>query len=62
MEAQVWEQLDADQEAQMQRPQRMTENWLAMTGPVIQKSVRLVKKVSLQKVRSLRVYPRTGDG
>ena len=57
MEPQVWELLDVDQEAQMQRPQRgLTESWLTMVGPVIGKSVQRVKRVTLQGVRLLRSY------
>ena len=63
MESPVQALLEVNQEAQMQRPLRVTENWLAMAGPVIRKNVRKVRKVSLQGVRSLRAYfPRTGDG
>ena len=64
MEPPVWELLAEDPEAQMQRPKRTAQNWLAMAGPVvIRQSIRRVKKVSLQGVRSLRAYiPRTGNG
>ena len=60
-EAQVL--LATDQETHMQQSTHTTKNWLAMAGPVIRASVRRIKKVSLQGVRSLQSYfPRTGDG
>ena len=37
MKIQVQALLDVDQETQMQQPQRMKKNWLAMAGPVIRK-------------------------
>ena len=56
--------LEVEQEVHMQRPTHVTQNWLAKAGPVIWRSVRRVKKASLQQgVRALRSYfPRTGGG
>ena len=63
MEPEVQSLLATDQETQLQQPTHTTKNWLAMAGPVIRASVRRIKKVSLQGVRSLQSYfPRTGDG
>ena len=43
--------------------QTSNQNWLAMAGPVIPASVRRIKTLSLQGVRSLRSYfPWTGGG
>ena len=56
--------LEEDQDAHATRPTHaVIQNWLSMVGPVIRRSVRRVKKTSLQGVRSLREYfPRSGDG
>lgn len=63
MEPEVQNLLEADPETQIQRPQLLTKNWLAMVGPVIRSSVRRRKKVSLAGVRSLRTYfQRIDDG
>ena len=63
MEPEAQALLGTDQDTQMQQPTYTIKNWLAMAGPVIRDSVRRIKKVSLQGVRSLRSYfPRTGDG
>ena len=63
MEPEAEALLDSDPETHMQRPTQVTKNWLATTGPVIRRSVKRIKKVSLQGVQSLRTYfPRTEDG
>jgi hypothetical protein len=63
MEPEVQGLLEVEQEIHMQRPTHVTQNWLAMAGPVIRRSVRWVKKASLQGVRAVRSYfTRTGDG
>ena len=63
MEPEVQQLLEVDQETHMQRPIHVTQNWLAMAGPVIRRSVRRIRKRSLQGVRALRSYfPRAGDG
>ena len=63
MEPEVANLLPEDEETHMQRPTHVTQNWLAMAGPVIRRSVRRIKKRSVQGVRALRSYfPRTGDG
>ena len=63
MEEETQVLLEPDQAAHAQRPTHVNKNWLAMAGPVIRSSVRRMKRVSLQGVRSLRSYfPRTGDG
>ena len=63
MEPEAAALLETNEDTHVQRPTHVTQNWLALAGPVIRKSVRRIKKVSLQGVRSLRSYfPRTGDG
>ena len=63
MEPEVEALLESDPESHMKHPTQVTKNWLAMAGPVIKKSVKRIKQVSLQGVQSLRTYfPRTGDG
>jgi hypothetical protein len=63
MEPEVQQLLEEDQEKHMQRETHVTQNWLAMAGPVIRRSVRRIRKRSLEGVRAIRSYfPRTGDG
>ena len=63
MEPKAEELLESDPETHMQRPTHVNKNWMAMAGPAIRRSVRRIKKVLLQGVRSLQTYfPRTGEG
>ena len=63
MESEAEALLESDPEIHMQRPTHVNKNWMAMAGPVIRRSVRRIKKVSLQGVQSLKTYfPRKEGG